>query len=291
VRHLGAGAYTNALLKADVTNSGACISATLGNGTPCDPNDYDNDAGIEYTADYRYNSGTGVIMRWNTDWDTGGHNTMRVHYDIASNLLIDHNLVGPGCMHNCIYTKGINGTVSNNVTTCPTSSARGWQCANSSGAPSAGLYTENSFVSPGTHPTYSGNVTHDIGRGIEIEANANGSGTSFNITPTILSNSAYNTSTHTLELNGSCTGANVQKNIFASGASMTNLSSCASTYDYNDAFSVSGGITGGGHNISLDPSFTNTATFNFKPTNATVCAAGVPATVNGNAYLGAIVCP
>src|SRR5229473_1439274 len=42
----------------------------------------------------------------------GGHNCLQVHYDTGAPL-VQGNRVGPGCVHNCIDTKGVgNGLTS-----------------------------------------------------------------------------------------------------------------------------------------------------------------------------------
>ena len=96
-------------------------------------------------------------------WDVGGHNTLGVHYDTSPNLRVSGNLVGPGCLHNCIDTKGVSGVISNNITTC--SSGRGDQC----GAGNAGFYIENTFASS-AKVTYRNNVAYKIGIGFQAEA-------------------------------------------------------------------------------------------------------------------------
>jgi len=253
---------------------GACT----GCGSPFDDGNYAAQIGMQ---DYTQGQ-DGVHILWNTVWDTGGHNTIHVHYDTSPNMLIDHNLVGPGCIHNCIDTKGINGTVSNNVTTCtpPGYRASGAQCSSAD----AGFYSENTYVAAGTSGRWIGNVAHDIALGFQIEQGP------YLIRPTFYNDTIYNTYNIGLELNNA-TSANVQKCIVSGSVGRNGIT----TWDYNDDSGATGSPVGA-HDINVNPAYVNpNQSFpglpSFQPTNNTVCTAGATDTVTSMTYLGAVACP
>jgi len=87
----------------------------------------------------------------------GGHNCLQVHYDTGAPL-VQGNRVGPGCVHNCIDTKGVGngltspaplvGKILGNYVTCP-------GCSNSTAA----YYTENNY-NPSEQITYQNNIAY-----------------------------------------------------------------------------------------------------------------------------------
>jgi hypothetical protein len=241
---------------------GACA----GCGSPADSGGYV--AQIDF-SDYTQGQ-NGVQILNNTIWDVGGHNAMHVHYDTSPNVLVQGNIVGPGCIHNCIDTKGINGQVKNNIATCPASSARGAQCS----SVDAGFYSENTYVSGSTSPTWIGNIAHDIALGFQVQSA---------VTPRLYNNTVCNVSQFAAYLQ-TCTNADVQKNIIQG----TIADNCVATWDYNDDWGPGNPI--GPHDINVDPQFVNPAGNppDFRPQNVTVQTAGAPDSMTPFAYIGAL---
>ena len=102
--------------------------------------------------------GDGFQLIDNVVESCGGHNCLQVHYDTGSPI-VQGNTVGPGCLHNCIDTKGlVGGQIVNNVATCP-----GCNSA------TAAFYTENTYTANETI-TYAGNVAYDAPIGFQTEA-------------------------------------------------------------------------------------------------------------------------
>lgn len=270
VHHFNAGAYTGATEGPD--SNGYCTSSPPGGPGPCDPNTYDHDMGVGFNDDCGSGGQDGVQILYNTVYDSGGHNTMRVHYDASPNVLVDHNLVGPGCFHNCIDTKGISGMVSNNITTCPASSVRGHQC----GAGNAGYYTENTatWVS---YPKWWNNLAFDIGLGIQVE-NANSH-------PQLYNNTLYDTYGNAGLYMSTCSNGDVEKNLLSG----TIFHNGVTTWNYNDDFGTTAAPVGA-NDVSVDPQYVApTATRpDFHTQNATVNALGASDPVTLDAFLGAM---
>lgn len=252
---------------------GACA----GCGTPFDDGNYDTNAQIAF-MDFTQGVDNVQILN-NTDWDTGGHNSLRVHYDTGTGTLIKGNLVGPGCLHNCIDTKGINGTVTNNTTTCPQSSKRGQQCVIGSNS-DAGFYTENTFVLAGTSPTYIGNVAYDTPLGFQVEQTSGHA-----ITPKFYNNTVYGTAgaSYGMYIPHS-TAPDIRKNILSGNIL---LPGSGVTWDYNDKF-VTSGAPSGTHDIVINPAYVNPNNADFRPTNTTVLTGAGGSGVTAFPYFGAL---
>jgi chitodextrinase len=110
--------------------------AYAGGSGAFDDHNYRNQLDFE---DYGAGTGAdGVRFLNNTVRNCGGHNCIQVHYD-AGGPVVHGNIVGPGCVHNCIDLKGTsNATVDQNVATTGVSTFQG--C----------IYTENIYTANST---------------------------------------------------------------------------------------------------------------------------------------------
>lgn len=257
------------------TGPGACA----GCGLPTDTGSYDENAGISFNDD---GSGNGlsysdnVQILNNTVWDTGGHNTLRVHFDGGPSMLVYGNTVGPGCIHNCIDTKGINGTVSHNLATCPSSSARGAQCVSGNAA----FYSENPAVTAGTHGHWLNDVAYDVPVGFQImgpKPNA----------PILYDNTIYGTTQYGLYFGCTDLLGDIRKDLLQ--GTIAYASSCILTWDYNDTFKSTGGLNGL-NDIDIDPAYVvpSGTPPDFHTTDSTVDTVGAGSSVTPQAYLGAM---
>jgi hypothetical protein len=255
---------------------GACS----GCGSPNDSGRYGQEnAGISF-SDYGSGDGMsysdGVKILRNTVWDTGGHNTMRVHFDGSPDLLVEGNTVGPGCIHNCIDTKGINGTVSHNIATCPDARARGGQC----GPRNAGFYSENNAVVAGTHPHWEYNIAHHIGIGFQCQGPKPND-------PVLYNNTIYATTAYGLYFGCTSGGGDVRKNIIS--GKIANAAQCITTWDYNDTYGAWGALSGP-HDISVNPSFAAPDSIppDFHTLNVTINGLGASISITPQAFVGAV---
>jgi hypothetical protein len=273
VHHFNAGAYTGATEGPD--SSGNCTSTPANGPGPCDPGTYDHDMGVGFNDDCASGGQDGVQILYNTVYDSGGHNTLRVHYDASPNVLVDHNLVGPGCIHNCIDTKAINGTVSNNIATCPASSVRGFQCGNAT----AGFYTENpqSWVST---PKWEYNVAYDIGVGIQAQNPSSH--------PQVYNNTLYGIYGNAGLYLSTCSSGDVEKNLLSGSVSHSGVT----TWDYNDDYGTSGAASGP-NDLNVDPQYVASAGTppDFHTNNALVNVQGTTDLVTGSVFIGAMGAP
>ncbi|PYS14001.1 MAG: hypothetical protein DMG15_09440, partial [Acidobacteria bacterium] len=229
--------------------AGACS----GCGSPHDDGSYN--AGLGF-RDFTGGSQDGIQILNNTVWDVGGHNTLGVHYDTSPNLRVSGNLVGPGCLHNCIDTKGVSGVISNNITTC--SSGRGDQC----GAGNAGFYIENTFASS-AKVTYRNNVAYKIGIGFQAEAGgscASKTGGNCSITASYYNNTVFNASAFSFIYSSgrSVDSFDIRNNIF-SGAPVR--WSGPTTENHNDCYG--GASCTGSADLSVDPQYVSPGTGDF----------------------------
>lgn len=258
---------------------GACT----GCGSPSDSGRYgEENAGISF-SDYGSGDGQsysdGVKILNNTVWDTGGHNTLRVHFDGSPDLLVDGNTVGPGCIHNCIDTKAINGVVSHNITTCPDRSARGGQC----GPANAGFYSENNAIVAGTHPHWEYNIAHHIGVGFQCQGPKPND-------PVLYNNTIYAVTAYGLYFGCTSGNGDVRKNIIS--GKVAHAESCIRIWDYNDVFNSSGGLSGP-HDISVIPTFVapDRVPPDFHVINAMITNSGSASGITPALQLGALGAP
>src|SRR5262249_13344748 len=155
-----------------------------------------------------------------TVFDLGGHNSIRVHYDRSPNVLVQGNLAGPGCLHNCFDIKGINGFVRSNIAVCqrPAPSVdgspswiqpRGAQCdfpvQAAHGIFNIGFDSYTEFGGDTTQ-SFVDNVAHDVGVCFQTSSPQSH--------PHIYNNTCYNATYIQLYLQ-TCTGADVEKNLFS----------------------------------------------------------------------------
>src|SRR5690348_7028364 len=194
--------------------------------------------------------------------------------------MVANNVVGPGCIHNCIDTKGIKGFVQNNIVLCPTSTARTGQCLTGAN-PDFALYSEDPFYA-GSNPHWVGNLEFNVPGCIQT------TNTGQTVAATIYNNTCDNVASggYSLYLQGG--GAiDVQKNIIGNGLVTT---SGTSTWKYNDNFGVSGSHPIGTGDISIDPGYVSTTSTppDYRTTNTQVNTQGTADAITSAEYLGAL---
>lgn len=203
--------------------------------------------------------GDGFQLINNTVENCGGHNCLQVHYDVASPL-VQGNTVGPGCIHNCIDTKGVvGGQIINNVATCP-----GCNSA------TAAFYTENTYTA-NESITYSGNVAYDVPVGFQAETGGTcAAGHSpCSITAKYYNNTIYNPGLYNF-IDGSCTNhtLDIQKNIVDGGTTDIH-STCTTTWNYNDdggVYPITGIPSVATNDLTKEnPLYVSVSTGNFTP--------------------------
>ena len=288
--------------------TGACKAGVDG------PN-YDVDPQIGF---YNHSScspacaGDAVQILNNVIHDVGGHNTIRVHGDYGA-FQVSGNIVGPGCLHNCIDVKmagssGHTALIHNNV--IDVGSSLGY-------SDTTALYTENDD-NPNSYIEYYENVAYDNSLMIQVcNSNANllsGSGLTCASTCNIHVY-AYN-STDYAYYNGAgqysvygpwcASGENgtgymdVRNNIFdGSGFDYTSSfapsNSTLLAEDYNDCGGVQTAPTwftpqcsGAHEKLNVNPQYVSvsTADFDLRPASALINA-GLSGLVTGNTNIGA----
>lgn len=290
VHENGGGAYAGATEGPDSTLAGACDAAAPNGPGPCDNRNYDIDGGINFNDDCAAGGNDGVQITHNAVWDQGGHNTLRVHFDNSPNTLVAWNVVGPGCFHNCIDTKGINARIQYNITTCPASTQRSPGGFGQCDAGNAGLYTEIQGGTFTEHPIYEYNVAYNIGIcGQIVGGNTSGGG----VAPSWRNNTCHNAygngALYTSSLVAPCT---IEKNILGGPTAVHDSSGANCTWDYNDDFGATANPVGK-HDIRIDPNYVNPtgALPDFHPQNSTVLTGAIGAMVTSSSYFGALAGP
>jgi hypothetical protein len=270
-----------------IHNTGA--GAYAGGGGAFDDGQYRNQLDFE-----DYGSGTGadgVKFINNIVNHCGGHNCLQVHYD-AGGPLVRGNVVGPGCVHNCIDVKGaVGATIDHNVaTTGVTTGAQG--C----------IYMENTYTASST-VTLTQNVCYGSSVGIQIDTGGTCVGhthcyqtiTGYNNTTVAPVNTAF-----PIIVGGSPSPSDIkltwENNIVDGGT--VNINASVNWYDdYND----NGGhqqlyatnVTFGSHDImNMDPLYVNFPGSDYHLTlGSPVANAGLPGLVPGMTSMGAYQAP
>jgi len=225
--------------------------------------------------------GDGFQIIGNTVKNCGGHNCLQVHYDTGGPL-VKGNIVGPGCVHNCIDTKGVvNGQVSNNVVTCPTCSTG-----------TAAFYTENTYV-PGETITYTGNIAYSAPIAFQAEAGGSCSHSPCSINAKYYNNTIYVPGQFNF-IDSSCTNhiLDIENNIVG-GATTDIHSNCTLTWNYNDdgdgglSATITGNPAGFNDLRDVPPCYASVSpgTGFLSPQSTSVCGAS-----NASSYLGATAC-
>jgi hypothetical protein len=263
------------------TGPGACA----GCGTPNDPGGYRNQ--LNFEDDTTLSGGgtnDGVRILNNTVNNCGGHNCLQVHGDLGG-FLVQGNTVGDGCVHGCLDVKMGNGTIDQNVVTCPT-------CV--PGAPC--YYTENTDAASETL-LYTRNIAYScsqVGFQAEDGGTCNAGTCSMNLT--YYNNTAYVGPNSINWIDSSCSNPTtvVAKNNIVDGGQFDIHSNCSLIWDFNDnGGSQGGGGSGaptGGHNLQdVDPRYVNAAGNDFHlQAGSPLLNAGQPGLVGGINYIGAL---
>jgi hypothetical protein len=228
----------------------------------------------------------------------GGHNCLQVHYDTGAPL-VQGNRVGPGCVHNCIDTKGVGngllatplvGRILNNYVTCP-------GCSNGTAA----YYTENTY-NPSEEITYENNIAYNAPIAFQAET---GGSCPASASPCAINAQYYNNTAYQLSqfnfIDSSCTNhtLDIEKNIIDTSNVDIHTGSCASvTWSTNDVVPVnmSGVPSNEINDINNDPSFCGASlsppnfanVSDFSPMDSTVSSYGTNDKVTSDSYLGAV---
>ena len=225
----------------------------------------------------------------------GGHNCLQVHYDTGAPL-VQGNRVGPGCVHNCIDTKGVGngltspaplvGKILDNYVTCP-------GCSNSTAA----YYTENNY-NPSEQITYQNNIAYHAPIAFQAETGGSCSASACAIDAQYYNNTAYQLSQFAF-IDSSCTNhtLDIEKNIINTSAVDIQTGSCA-LVRWSDNDDVPGSLSGvpsiAINDINNDPLFCGTTVNNFanvsdfSPMDSTVSSYGANNKVTSKSYLGAV---
>jgi len=241
-----------------------------------------------------YSSGTGldgVKFINNIVNHCGGHNCLQVHYD-GGGPLVQGNVVGPGCVHNCIDMKGATGGVidQNVATTGVTTGGQG--C----------IYTENIY-NANSSVTVTRNVCYGSSVGFQFDTGGACIGhthcyqtiIAYNNTAIAPVNTAY-----AIIVGGSPAPGDIkltwENNIMDGGT--VDINSGVNWYDdYNDCGGHQGqyatNATYGSHDImDMDPMYVNFTGKDFQLTaGSPVANAGLPALVPGMTSIGAYEAP
>jgi hypothetical protein len=241
-----------------------------------------------------YSAGTGadgVKFLNNVVKNCGGHNCVQVHYD-AGSPVVQGNIVGPGCVHNCIDLKGTVGALvdGNVATTGVKSGAQG--C----------IYLENTFTASST-VMLTRNVCYGSAVGFQFDTGGTCVGhthcfqtiTGYNNTAVAPTNTAY-----PIIVGGFPSPGDIkltwENNIMDGGT--VNIHSGVNWYDdYNDCGGHQGqyatNATYGSHDlINLDPMYVGFTVADFHlATTSPVADTGLPGLVSGMTSMGAYAVP
>ena len=278
------------------TGPGAYASTSRHSRGPYDDGHYRNQLDFE---DYASGAGQdGVKFLNNTVNNCGGHNCLEVQYD-GGGPIVQGNIVGPGCLHNCIDVKGAtNGTIDSNVaTTGVTSGAAG--C----------IYLENTY-SPTSSVLVTRNVCYSSGVGFQVDTGGSCTQSQclqtiqgYNNTMVAPTNSAF-----PIIVGGSFSPSYItitwEDNIIDGGTEVVDAG-VKWTGDYNDDGGHQGlyatNVSPGSHDLSLalnplsiiDPGYMNFTGNNFHPASCSspVASAGLPGLVSGMTSMGAYSAP
>jgi hypothetical protein len=197
------------------TGPGACA----GCGTPHDQGDYLNQLDFQDSGE----GADGVQFLHNIVNHCGGHNCVNIHYDTGGPL-IRGNIVGPGCVHNCIDVKGsIGGIVDQNISTSGGSSNN-----------QAAFYSENTKIAH-EDITYTRNVAYNSPLGFQIEDGGSCTHSPCSIVARYYNNTVYQSASQASIEDTSCRGATLDiRNNILDGGAIDIHGGCSVRWDYND---------------------------------------------------------
>jgi len=217
----------------------------------------------------------------------GGHNCLQVHYD-GGGPLVQKNVVGPGCVHNCIDVKGAgNGVIDQNVATTGVTTG-----------PQGCIYMENTYNANST-VTVTRNVCYGSSVGFQVYTGGTCVGhthcyqtiTGYNNTMVAPVNSAF-----PIIVGGSPSPGDIKltwENNIQDGGTV-DINAGINWYDdYNDCGGHQGqystNATYGSHDImNLDPLYVNFGGHDFHlTTGSPVANTGLPGLVPGMTSMGA----
>lgn len=237
-----------------------------------------------------YGSGTGadgVNFLNNTVMNCGGHNCVEVHYD-AGGPTVQGNLVGPGCVHNCIDLKGtVGATIDHNIAT--TGAKTGAQGC---------IYLENTYTA-NSSVLMTRNVCYGSAVAFQVDTGGTCSGhthcfqaiTGYNNTMVAPANAAY-----PIIVGGSGAPDDITmtwENNITDGGTVDINSAVKWTGDYNDDGGHQGqyatNVTLGSHDlIDVDPLYVNFTGDDFHlQAGSPVANAGLPGLDNDMTSMGA----
>ena len=241
-----------------------------------------------------FSAGTGadgVHFLDNTVNSCGGHNCLEVHFD-GGGPVVQGNVVGPGCTHNCIDLKGASGgLVDQNVaTTGATTGDAG--C----------IYFENPYSASSTVL-----VTRNVCYGSGVAFQVDTGGSCVGHTHCYQTITAYNntmvaptTTAYPIIVGGSGAPGDITitwKNNITDGGTVDINSAVNWTGDYNDDGGHQGqyatNVTPGSHDmINVDPMYVSFAGYNFQLLAASpVGNTGLAGLVDGMTSMGAYSAP
>jgi hypothetical protein len=263
--------------------------AYAGRGGAFDDGNYRNQLDFE---DFGAGTGAdGVSFMNNTVNNCGGHNCLEVHYD-AGGPIVHGNVVGPGCLHNCIDLKGAVGAkVDQNVAT--TGAKTG---------PQGCIYLENTYTANST-VLVTRNVCYGSAVAFQIDTGGSCVGhqhclqtvTAYNNTMVTPADAAY-----PIIVGGSGAPADITvtwENNITDGGTVDVNPAVGWTGDYNDDGGHQGqystNVTPGSHDlVNVDPFYINFQGNNYQlQSDSPVSHAGLPGLDNDMTSLGAYPAP
>lgn len=316
IHNTGPGAYTGSTVGPDIF--GYCVNHLAGSGSDCESNSFTGPTAVGPCDDCNYRnqldaevyncSGTtascasGIQFLNNIVNNCGGHNCVQVHHDTGSPQVIG-NTVGPGCIHNCVDLKAVQGAVvDSNVSTTGANALPGV----------ASFYTEDTFQDAETI-TFQRNLAYNSNALFQVENGGSciSPGTTCLKTVNIWNNTVYSWNTVPAPLgfpgnwsyafidSSGCAGAtdtlNLRNNIWDGGnIDIDSIGSCVGlVFDYNDTGGAQGNnqtsVTPGTHDVqNIDPLYDSVLALNFhiKPLSP-VRAIGLPSLVGTLTAMGA----
>jgi hypothetical protein len=252
-----------------IHNTGAGAYSSDGPVLGTDTGNYSNQLDFE---DFSQGA-DGVQFLNNTVKWCGGHNCLEVHFDSGA-VVIRNNVVGPGCVHGCIDTKGIGSpsspaVIEDNTAGCGASqNLCGAMPGTSNMSPA--FYFENPYNSSAS-VTWSGNTAKDSGVGFQFMGGgcASSSGQCTN-KAALYNNTAYIPSNGYSFYGdgGGQSTIDIRNNIFDGGAIQAGNFSWDAE-DHNDVGGAQGLASGGfpnsgaGDLSNVDPQYVNAANADF----------------------------
>lgn len=223
-----------------------------------DDNQYGYDEGIAMVCYPESSCGVKIIN--NRVTIEGGHNSIMVDSD-HGNPLIQGNQVGPGVSHGGVDVKRSLGTmVKQNSVNCSLSVVVNGQTY--PGCNATSFWTEQDDSTYTETGTYEENVSYGGGSGY---ACFGANGVSAPISLKYYNNTCYlgSTRANAVDLTSCRGGALTFENNIFDGSGGISLGTCtAVTWDYNDKYGTSGGLSGS-HDMNVNPLFVNPGAMDF----------------------------